>query len=141
LRALREIKTGHYPSLALFIKTLFLCKLSANRFYPLLPQKMTVKDVFIALCFLASAFLVVFGGWNYMKGRINQYEEIAKAEKLAVQGYNAEETLQQIRKSKSNSLILFAAGVTGLFLIITHASRRRSISNISTKQKIKETRL
>jgi hypothetical protein len=69
---------------------------------------MTVKDLLIALCFLASAFLVVFGGWNYMKGRINQYEETAKAEKLATQGYNAEEALQKIRRSKTNSLVLFA---------------------------------
>jgi TRAP-type C4-dicarboxylate transport system permease small subunit len=99
---------------------------------------MTVKDLLIALCFLASAFLVVFGGWNYMKGRINQYEETAKAENLATQGYNAEEALQKIRKSKTNSLILFAAGVTGLFLIVTHASRRRNRIITSTKQIIKE---
>ncbi len=105
---------------------------------------MTVKDTLIALCFLASSFVTVYGGWNYMKGRINQYEETAKAEKLAVLGYNAEEALQKIRKSKTNSLIIFAAGVTGLFLIITNASRRsvrrggRSSLNISTKQK-KET--
>jgi len=102
---------------------------------------MTVKDLLIALCFLASAFLVVYGGWNYMKGRINQYEEIAKAEKLATEGYNAEEALQKIRKSKTNSLILFAAGATGLFLIITNASRKRSRLNISTKQTIKENQL
>jgi TRAP-type C4-dicarboxylate transport system permease small subunit len=105
---------------------------------------MTVKDLLIALCFLASSFLVVFGGWNYMKGRINQYEEIAKAEKLATQGYNAEEALRKIRRSKTNSLILFAAGVTGLFMIITNASRRpvrrgeRSHLNTSTNQTIKE---
>jgi TRAP-type C4-dicarboxylate transport system permease small subunit len=108
---------------------------------------MTVKDALIALCFLASSFLVVYGGWNYMKGRINQYEETAKAEKLASQGYNAEEALQKIRKSKTNSLIMFAAGVTGLFLIVTNASRRpvrrggRSRLNTSTKQTIKETQL
>ena len=100
-------------------------------------KRMTVKDLLIALCFLASSFLVVFGGWNYMQGRINQYEETAKAEKLATQGYNAEEALQKIRRSKTNSLILFAAGVTGLFMIITNASRRRSRLNISTNQTIK----
>jgi TRAP-type C4-dicarboxylate transport system permease small subunit len=98
---------------------------------------MTVKDGLIALCFLASSVLVVFGGWNYMKGRINQYEEIAKAEKLATQGYDAEEALQKIRRAKTNSLILFAAGVTGLFLIITNASRRRNKQNTSIKQTIK----
>ena len=98
---------------------------------------MTVKDTLIALCFLASSFLAVYGGWNYMKGRINQYEENAKAEKLAVQGYNAEEALQKIRKSKTNSLIMFAAGTTGLFLIITNASRKRNSLKTSMKQTIK----
>lgn len=73
-----------------------------------------------------------------MKGRINQYEETAKAEKLAAQGYDAEEALQKIRKSKNKSLILFAAGVSGLFLIITNASRRRSRLNTSTKQNKRE---
>ena len=108
---------------------------------------MTVKDLLIALCFLASTFLVVFGGWNYMKGRINQYEETAKAEKLATQGYNAEEALQKIRRSKTNSLIMFAAGVTGLFMIITNASRRpvrrggKNRLNVSTNQTIKENQL
>lgn len=102
---------------------------------------MTVKDGLIALCFLASTLLAIFGGWNYMKGRINQYEETAKAEKLATQGYNAEEALQKIRKSKTNSLIMFAAGVTGLFMIITNASRRRSRLNTSTKQTIKGNQL
>jgi len=102
---------------------------------------MTVKDLFIALCFLASSFLAVYGGWNYMKGRINQYEETAKAEKLAAQGYNPEEALQKIRKSKTNSLIMFAGGVTGIFLIITKASRRESRLNNSTKQKIKGNQL
>jgi len=72
-----------------------------------------------------------------MKGRVNQYEETAKAEKLATQGYNAEEALQKIRRSKTNSLIMFAAGVTGLFVIITNASRRRSRLNTSIKQTIK----
>jgi TRAP-type C4-dicarboxylate transport system permease small subunit len=102
---------------------------------------MTVKDTLIALCFLASSFLTIYGGWKYMKGRINQYEETAKAEKLAAQGYNAEEALQKIRKSKTNSLIMFGAGVTGLFLIITNTSRRpvrrggRSRLNALTNQK------
>ncbi|HMK27795.1 MAG TPA: hypothetical protein VK483_17310 [Chitinophagaceae bacterium] len=107
-------------------------------FLPGIIKKMTVKDLLIALCFLASSSLVVFGGWNYMKGRINQYEEIAKAEKLATQGYNAEEALQKIRRSKTNSLILFAVGVSGLFMIITNASRKRSRLNTSTNQTIKE---
>ena len=104
---------------------------------------MTVKDILKAIFFLASAVLTIFGGWNYMKGRINQYEETAKAEQLATQGYNAEEALQKIRRSKNNSLIMFAAGVTGLFLIITNASRRpvrrggRSSLNTSAKQTIK----
>ena len=101
---------------------------------------MTVKDVLIVLCFLASTFLVIFGGWNYMKGRINQYEEIAKAEQLATQGYNAEEALQKIRRSKNNSLIIFAAGVTGLFIIITRASRKRSRINSSIEQTMKKYR-
>jgi TRAP-type C4-dicarboxylate transport system permease small subunit len=99
---------------------------------------MTVKDTIIALCFLASSFLTVYGGWNYMKGRINQYEEIAKAEKLAAQGYNAEEALQKIRRSKTKSLIIFAAGVTGIFLIITNASRKRNRIITTTNQIIKE---
>jgi TRAP-type C4-dicarboxylate transport system permease small subunit len=99
---------------------------------------MTVKDTLIALCFLASSFLTVYGGWNYMKGRINQYEEIAKAEKLAAQGYNAEEALQKIRRSKTKSLIIFAAGVTGIFLIITNASRKRNRIITTTNQIIKE---
>ena len=82
-----------------------------------------------------------------MKGRINQYEETAKAEKLATEGYNAEEALQKIRRSKTKSLIMFAAGVTGLFVIITNASRRpvrrggSSRFNTSTEQKIKENQL
>jgi TRAP-type C4-dicarboxylate transport system permease small subunit len=98
---------------------------------------MTIKDSLIALCFIASTLLSVFGGWNYMKGRIDMYEETIKAEKLASQGYNGDEELQKIRRSKTNSLIMFAAGVTGLFLIITHASRQRSRMNISTKQTLK----
>ena len=108
---------------------------------------MTVKDLLIAICFLASAFLVVFGGWNYMQGRIDQYEEAAKVEKLATEGYNAEEALKKIRKSKTNSFIMFAAGATGLFFIITSASRRpvrrggKSRLNTSTKQTKKENQL
>jgi TRAP-type C4-dicarboxylate transport system permease small subunit len=108
---------------------------------------MTVKDILIAILFLASTVLAIYGGWNYMKGRINQYEEIQKAEKLATQGYNAEEALQKIRRSKTNSLILFAAGTTGIFLIITNASRRpvrrseRNRLNNSSKQILKENQL
>jgi TRAP-type C4-dicarboxylate transport system permease small subunit len=99
---------------------------------------MTGKELLIALCFTGCTILAIYGGWNYMKGRINQFEETQKAEKLATQGYNAEEALQKIRKEKTNSLIMFAAGVTGIFLIITNASRKRSKINISTNQKIKE---
>jgi TRAP-type C4-dicarboxylate transport system permease small subunit len=99
---------------------------------------MTVKDIIIALLFLASGTLAVYGGWNYMQGRINQYEETLKAEKLVSQGYDAEEALHKIRKAKTNSLIMFAAGVTGLFLIVTNASRKRNRVNISTKHLIKE---
>jgi TRAP-type C4-dicarboxylate transport system permease small subunit len=101
---------------------------------------MTVKDGLIALCFLASTLLAIFGGWNYMKGRVNQYEETAKAEKLALQGYNAEEALQKIRRSKNNSLILFAAGITGLFIITTRASRRRGRMNSSIEKTINKYR-
>jgi TRAP-type C4-dicarboxylate transport system permease small subunit len=101
---------------------------------------MTVKAFIITLCFLASTFLTVFGGWNYMKGRISQYEETVKAEQLATQGYNAEEALQKIRKTKTNSLIMFAAGVTGLFIIITRASRKRGRINMSINQTIKKYR-
>lgn len=110
----------------------------------IISKKMTVKDGLIALCFLASTFLAIFGGWNYMKGRINQFEEIAKAEKLATQGYNAEEALQKIRRSKTNSLIMFAGGVVGIFMIVANASRRpvrrggKSRLNTSIKQTIKE---
>ena len=105
---------------------------------------MKVKDALIGLCFLGSAVLTIFGGWNYMKGRINQYEETVKVEKLALQGYDAEEALQKIRKEKTYSLIMFATGVTGLFLIITNASRRsarparRSQLITSTRQTINE---
>jgi TRAP-type C4-dicarboxylate transport system permease small subunit len=98
---------------------------------------MTVKSILIVIFFLASIVLTIYGGWNYMQGRINQYEETAKAEKLATQGYNAEEALQKIRKEKNISLILFAAGVAGLFLIVTNASRRRNSLNTSTKQNLK----
>jgi hypothetical protein len=122
-------------------KIMFLCILSTTRFLSCDFQKMTVKELFIALCFIASAILAVYGGWNYMKGRISQYEETAKAEKLAIQGYHAEEALQKIRKEKTNSLMMFAAGVTGLFLIITNASRKRSSMKISTKKTIKENQL
>jgi TRAP-type C4-dicarboxylate transport system permease small subunit len=96
--------------------------------------KMTVKDALIAICFLASTLLAVFGGWNYMKGRINQYEETIKAEKLTAQGYNAEEALQKIRKSKNNSLIMFAAGTTGIFIIIANVYRRRNGLNTSNSK-------
>jgi TRAP-type C4-dicarboxylate transport system permease small subunit len=104
---------------------------------------MTVKDILITIFFLASVILAIFGGWNYMKGRINQFEETQKAEKLATQGYNAEEALQTIRKEKNIALILFASGVAGIFLIIANASRRsvsrggRNSLNISTNQTIK----
>jgi hypothetical protein len=73
-----------------------------------------------------------------MKDRISQYEETVKAEQLATQGYDAEEALQKIRRSKNNSLIMFAAGVTGLFIIITRASRKRSRINSSIEQTIKK---
>jgi TRAP-type C4-dicarboxylate transport system permease small subunit len=92
---------------------------------------MTVKDALIAFCFIASTLLAVFGGWNYMKGRINQQEEMIKAENLAAQGYNAEEVLQKIRKSKNNSLIMFASGTTGIFIVISYVSRRRKKIDIS----------
>ncbi len=103
---------------------------------------MTPKDLFIALCFLASATLVVFGGWNYMKGRINQAEENEKVVQLAKRGYDydAEEVLQKIRRAKTNSLIMFAVGVTGLFLIITRASRQRRRISSSVEQTIKKYR-
>ena len=101
---------------------------------------MTVKDLLIALCFAASTSLAIFGGWNYMKGRISQYEETIKAEQLATQGYDAEEALQKIRRSKTISLIMFAAGVTGLFIIVTRASRRRNRINSSIEQTIKKYR-
>lgn len=98
---------------------------------------MKPKDLFIALLFLASTALVIFGGWNYMKGRINQFEETQKAEKLASQGYDAEEALQKIKKSKTNALIMFAVGFTGIFLIIKNASGKRGRINTTTKQTIK----
>jgi hypothetical protein len=81
--------------------------------------------------------LAILGGWNYMKGRINQYEETVRAENLQAQGYDAKEALQKIKREKTNSLIMFAAGVTGLFLIITNSSRRRNRIISSTKQTIK----
>jgi TRAP-type C4-dicarboxylate transport system permease small subunit len=101
---------------------------------------MTVKDTLIALCFLGSTLLTIFGGWNYMKGRISQYEETVKAETITIRGYDAEEALRKIRREKTNSLIMFAAGVTGLFIIITGASRRRSGIDSSVKQTIKKYR-
>ena len=121
---------------------MFLCILSAKSVLNgNIQKKMTVKDLVITLFFLGSTLLVIFGGWNYMKGRINLYEETVKAEKLATQGYDAEEALQKIRKEKTNSLIMFAAGVTGIFLILTNASRTRSRLKTSTKQTIKGNQL
>jgi hypothetical protein len=88
---------------------------------------MTVKDAVIALCFLGSILLATLGGWNYMKGRILVYEEKVKVEKLIITRQpflTAEEKLKKIRREKTTALIMFAAGVTGFFLVISYVNRR-----------------
>ncbi len=90
---------------------------------------MTVRDVLIALCFTGSTLLVILGGWNYMKGRINLYNEKIKADKLLVGGnmdYDYETAEKKIRKEKNNALIMFAAGTTGIFIVIAYISRKKN---------------
>lgn len=100
---------------------------------------MTVRDVLIALCFTGSTFLVILGGWNYMKGRINLNNEKIKADKLLADGntdYGYEAAEKKIRKEKTNALIMFAAGTTGIFIVIAYISgkKNRSInSNLNYK--------
>lgn len=89
---------------------------------------MTVKDALIALCFLGSIFLAALGGWNYMKGRILVHEEKVKIEKLQTNRQpflDAEEELRKLGKEKTNALIMFAAGFTGFFLVISYVNRRK----------------
>jgi TRAP-type C4-dicarboxylate transport system permease small subunit len=101
---------------------------------------MTVKDAVITLCFLGSVLLAILGGWNYMKGRILVYEEKVKIEKMMITHQpflNAEEELKKIEKEKTNAIIMFAAGLAGIFLVISYTSRRkmnRFIQHRKTKQ-------
>ena len=92
---------------------------------------MTLKDTVIALCFAGSICLAIIGGWNYMKGRILVYEEKVKIDKMQVAGqpyYFAEEELKKISKERNNGLLMFAAGFSGFFLIISYIYRRRKES-------------
>jgi len=105
---------------------------------------MTVKDVFIALCFLGSVVLAAIGGWNYMWGRINQGNEQMKIEQLRAEGhseYNPEELLKKIRKEKNNALIMFAAGAAGIYIVIAHIYRRKRNLTRIKNQSIKEKQL
>jgi hypothetical protein len=102
---------------------------------------MTVKDLFIALCFLGSVALASIGGWNYMWGRIDLFNENLKADQLRDKGitdYNPETQLEKIRKEKTNALIMFAAGAAGVYIIVAHIYRRKRnftrIKNHPTKE-------
>ena len=103
---------------------------------------MTVKDAVIALCFLGSIILAFFGGWNYMKGRILAYEEKVKIEKLVITRQpflTAEEKLKKIQQEKTTALIMFAGGVTGVFLVISYVNRRRINKPVQTIHKTNQT--
>lgn len=89
---------------------------------------MTVKDFFITLCFLGSVVLAAYGGWNYMWGRMNLYNETLKAEQYRAVNdteYNNEQLLLKIKKERNKALIMFAAGATGMFFIIAYIYRRK----------------
>ena len=99
---------------------------------------MTVKDAFIALCFLGSVVLAAYGGWNYMWGRMNLFNENLKADQLRAQGeeeYNNEQLLLKIKKERNNALIMFAAGATGVFIVIAYVYRRKRILLIKQTQR------
>lgn len=103
---------------------------------------MTVRDTVIALCFLGSIVLAFFGGWNYMKRRIFAHHEKVKIEKLVITRQpflTAEENLKRIRREKTNALIMFAAGVTGIFLVISYVNRRRINKPVQPTHKTNQT--
>ena len=92
---------------------------------------MTVKDAVMTLCFLGSILLTILGGWNYMKGRILLYEEKVKTDKMQTAGqpyYNAEEEIKKKTKERNNALVMFAAGMSGFFWVISYIYRRRNES-------------
>ena len=96
---------------------------------------MTLKDTVIAICFTGSLCLIIMGGWDYMKGRILLYEEKVKIDKVRVTNPSIptpEEELRKITKERNNGLLMFGAGFTGFFLIISYIQRSRKESNYPT---------
>ena len=90
---------------------------------------MTVKNLFLSICFLGGVVLVTFGAWNYIWGRINFGNETMKAERLKAKGYteyDSKELLQKIKKEKTNALIMFAAGTLLIYFVIAQISRSRN---------------
>lgn len=84
---------------------------------------------------MGGSILAIYGGWNYMMGRINHYNETQKIVLEQAKGnyeYNNEAVLLKIKKGENNALIMFVAGATVLLLIIAHLYRRKKIT-IQTK--------
>jgi len=89
---------------------------------------MTVKNLFLSICFLGGVVLVTFGAWNYIWGRINFGNETMKAERLKPKGYTEyypEGLFQKIKKEKTNALIMFAGGTGLIYFVIAYINRNR----------------
>ncbi|MBS1759329.1 MAG: hypothetical protein JST23_04315 [Bacteroidetes bacterium] len=92
---------------------------------------MTLKDLFIAICITGSTIIVIYGGWNYMMGRINHFNETQKGVLEQAKGnyeYNNKPLLSKIKKEESQALIMFVSGATVILFIITHLYQRKKIS-------------
>ncbi len=108
---------------------------------PFLCKTMSEKDAIIALCFLGSILLAILGGWNYMKGRILVYEQQVKIDKMLATRQpflSEEEKLKEIGKEKTTALIMFAAGFTGIFIVISYTSRRRKMNRFIQHTKTRQ---